>query len=747
MAEEHVDTAHGRVFLRTGQLAGGATLVFVQRHDAQSTRAYTQPADINYPAVALALKAKVRPLQSSLWRPAAHAVPAAQGCHFALGICSVGSLKPALGVGALLVCDDFWCPSDLRRVYPDFRAHLLPGFDESMRVAVLDVVRALGYHPLPSGVYANAAGPRFETKAEIRMMADYCDVVGMTAAHECAAANEVKLPYAILSMVDNYANGVTGSQLTLTSFHDAQAANLSVLEACVGGLLRGLPQRPELQALVTAAAGASTGVGGGAGAMPAGPTEVDLLVHARWIVPGAPQPGREHEVLDRHTLVVKDGRIHNILPTAEAMGLYAPTRVVTLTEDHVLMPGFVNAHAHMGLSFMRGAADDMPLAQWLSEQIWPAEARLVDPAFVKAGTTAALAELIRSGVTTVSDMYWFPGAAAEAVEAAGVRAVLAMIVLEFPSAYASGPDDYLAKGAALRTAWAGKAGGRITWSVGPHAPYTVSDATLVKVKALADSTASPVHIHLHETAGEVLASKTGGKEGTNKHLSDSTTSPLDNLDRLGLVNSSLVAVHMTAIDDADIARLGAAGASVVHCPTSNMKLASGFCPVAKLINAGVNVALGTDSAASNNALDFMAEMKTAAVLAKGVSGDATAVPAWQAVRMATLNGAKALGLDKDIGSIEVGKKADFIAVRMAGPDCAPMYSVLSHLVYATSRSAITDVWVDGQQLLDNRRLTTISELALEVTTAHWAEKMRPGATAHSHSSCCIGEQYKRQRTE
>lgn len=621
----------------------------------------------------------------------------------------------------------------------------MPGFDESLRQAILEVVRSAGFHPLPYGVYANARGPRFETKSEIRMMADYCDVVGMTSAHETVACCEVGLPYAILAMVDNYANGI-GGVLTLEAFHQAQAENLAVLEQCVASLLRDLPGRSELpHAAASPAAAADTSLGSptpsGAVAMPKAPRPVDLIVHARWVVPCAPQAGREQEVLDRHSVVVKDGIILDIVPSAQVAKLYSAAKSVTLDAEHALMPGFVNAHTHMAMNLMKGLADDLPLAQWLSEQIWPVEGRLVQPDFVKAGTKAALAELIRTGVTTVSDMYWFPSSIAEAVHEVGSRAVLAMIAIEFPSAYASGPDEYLAKGQAVRDAWMGKANGRISFAVGPHAPYTVTDATLEKVKKVSESTGCPVHIHLHETAGEVLASKTGGKEGTSKHLSDQLTSPLANLERLGLLNRKLIAVHMTCLTDEEISKVAASGASVVHCPHSNLKLASGFCPVSKLLGAGVNVALGTDSCASNNSLDFFAEMKTAAILAKGVASDATAVPAWQALRMATLNGAKALGLDHVVGSLEVGKKADLTAVRLGTVESLPMFNVLSHLVYASNRSAVTDVWVDGVQLLADRQLTTINEEALLASVREWAGKVKPGGTAYD-TAHCIHDQYR-----
>jgi 5-methylthioadenosine/S-adenosylhomocysteine deaminase len=452
--------------------------------------------------------------------------------------------------------------------------------------------------------------------------------------------------------------------------------------------------------------------------------------------------------------VVRGELIHDIVPTAECARLYSAARAVDLSAEHCLMPGLVNAHTHLALNFLRGVGDDQPLDKWLSESIWPTEARLVDADFVRAGTRAACAELIRGGVTTVNDMYWFPGAAAEALEACGMRALVAMVVLEFPSKYAGGAAAYFAEGLRIREEWARRCAGaggsaaarRVRFGLGPHAPYTVSDESFARVRELSAAHGLRVHVHLHETAGEVLASRTGGAEGTpsSKHMSEQRLSPLDNLARLGLLNERLVAVHMTALSDADVAAVAAARASVVHCPSSNLKLASGFCPVAKLAAAGANVALGTDSASSNNALDMFAEMKTAALLAMGVAGDATAVPAWQALRMATLNGARALGIEAEAGSLEVGKQADMVAVRLAGvPELAPLFSVVSHLVYAAGREHVTDVWCGGQQLLDARRLTTISEADVLRDCAEQGARVAEGRARDPHLLQAIGAAFRR----
>lgn len=658
-----------------------------------------------------------------------------QGCDYAVAICSVGSLKSSLPVGSLLVADDFWCPHDLRRVYTDYRAHFMPAFSEPLRKAIVEIVKGAGFHPAPAGVYVNATGPRFETKAEIRQMATVGDVVGMTAAHECSACCEVGLPYALLGCVDNFANGLGPGDLTVDDFKRAQHENMVVVEKCVDALLSRLPARSELVPAVAVsedpAASPSSAASSSKAAASGSSTAVDLLVHARWIVPVA--SGKEQEVLQHHSLAVSGGKIVAIVPTPEATGRFTATRVVTLAEKHVVMPGLVNAHTHLPLNLLKGVADDMPLLQWLTEQIWPTEGRLVSPEFVAAGTRAGVAECIRSGVTCINDMYFYPGATAEVLESSGLRGTVSAVALEFPmGAYASNAGEYLARGLEARAASLarGAGNGRVSWALGPHAPYTVSDGTFEKVRDMAHDLQCRVNLHLHETSGEVTCSCMG-TPGPSKHLSDQKCSPVDNLHRLGLLGPQLIAVHMTCLTDDEIAKVASTGTHVVHCPHSNLKLASGFCPVAKLLNAGVNVALGTDSASSNNALDMFAEMKTAAVLAKAVAGDATALPAWQALRMATLNGAIALGGADKFGSLEAGKEADFIAVELdeGSPESGPMYNVLSHLVYASGRHMVTDVWVQGSQLMAERKLLTIDEGALRKEMAEWSEKVRPTAAA------------------
>jgi len=411
------------------------------------------------------------------------------------------------------------------------------------------------------------------------------------------------------------------------------------------------------------------------------PETTTTLILPRWLVPVEPAGS----VLEQHAVAVRDGRIEAVLPVEAARRRFAQYPALALPE-HALIPGLVNAHTHAAMSLMRGIADDMPLMRWLQEHIWPAEARHVSPQFVRDGTLLACAEMLRGGITCFNDMYYFPEAALEAAHEAKMRASLGAIVIDFPSAYAADADDYLRKGLALRDRYADEP--LLSFCLAPHAPYTVSDESFGKVAKLAAELDLPVHLHLHETADEV--SRSEHEHGAR---------PLERLRRLGLLSPALIAVHAVHVSEAEIALLARHGCSVVHCPSSNLKLASGFAPVAALLKAGVNVALGTDGAASNNRLDMFQEMRTAALLAKAVAGDAEAMPAHAALRAATLGGASALGLESRIGTIAEGKQADLAAVRISGPELQPCYDVVSHLIYAAGREHVSHVWVAGQPVL------------------------------------------------
>ena len=435
-------------------------------------------------------------------------------------------------------------------------------------------------------------------------------------------------------------------------------------------------------------------------------TTLDTLLHARWIIPVEP----EHTVLEHHSIAIAHGRIVAILPSTEARTRYRASENIELPQ-HALIPGLVNAHTHAAMSLFRGLADDLPLMEWLTKHIWPAEGRWASLEFVLEGTQLAIAEMLKSGTTCFNDMYFFPEASAQAAREAGMRACLGLILIDFPTAYAQTPDEYFEKGLKLHDSL--RHDPLLSTAFAPHAPYSVSDGPLARIRTVNNELNLPVHMHVHETAHEVdeAVAKTGKR-------------PLARLDALDLLGPTLMAVHMTQLNPEEIARLAEAGASVVHCPESNLKLASGFCPVQALLKAGVNVALGTDGAASNNDLDLLDEMRVAALLAKAVSGDATAVPAHTALRMATLNGAKALGLDEQIGSLKPGKAADITAIDLSALSSQPVYDPVSQIVYSVGREQVTDVWVAGRRLLAQRVLTTLDEAAILRRAQGWRDKIQ-----------------------
>ena len=432
---------------------------------------------------------------------------------------------------------------------------------------------------------------------------------------------------------------------------------------------------------------------------------VDTLLEGRWVIPVEP----EGVVLEHHSVVIDGGRIRSILPHAEARSGYAASHTVELRE-HVLLPGLVNAHTHAGMTLMRGMADDLPLMRWLEEHIWPVEGRWVGDEFVRDGTMLAVAEMLRGGTTCFNDMYFYPGDAGRTAAAAGMRSVVGMIVLDFPTVWAGGADEYLARATEVHDEF--RSHPLVDTAFAPHAPYTVSDGPLERVRVLADELDVPVHIHLHETRGEVESA-----------VAAQGVRPFARLDALELVSPRLMAVHMTELAQEEIERLAECGAHVVHCPESNLKLASGFCPVAKLAAAGVNVALGTDGAASNNDLDMIQEMRTASLVAKAVARDATAVPAHRAIAMATIAGARALGKDETIGSLVPGKAADVIAVDLGAIESQPVYDAASQIAFSASRSQVSDVWVAGRRLLHDGALLTVDEDRVLARARHWRTRI------------------------
>ncbi|AFM33697.1 N-ethylammeline chlorohydrolase [Stutzerimonas stutzeri CCUG 29243] len=413
-------------------------------------------------------------------------------------------------------------------------------------------------------------------------------------------------------------------------------------------------------------------------------------------------------VLKGHGLGVRDGRIALIAPRAVALKYQAiETREL---EGMLLAPGLINAHGHAAMTLFRGLADDLPLQRWLKDHIWPAESRWVDEDFVRCGTELAIAEQLKGGITCFSDMYFYPSVVSEQVHKHGVRAQITIPVLDFPVPDAREADEALRKGVALFDDL--KHHPRITIAFGPHAPYSVADDKLESIRVLVAEMDAGIHMHVHETAHEV-------QEALRKH----GERPLARLARLQLLGPRFQAVHMTQVDDDDLALLTEHNCSVIHCPESNLKLASGFCPVERLWEAGINVAVGTDGAASNNDLDLLGETRTAALLAKAVAGSATALDAHRALRMATLNGARALGIDEHTGSLEIGKFADLVALDLSGLAQQPVYDPVSQLIYSTSRDAVRHVWVGGKQLLESGRLTRMDEQQVIANARQWGERI------------------------
>ena len=420
--------------------------------------------------------------------------------------------------------------------------------------------------------------------------------------------------------------------------------------------------------------------------------QADCLIFAQWIIPvtaNAP-------VLTDHALAISGNRISAILPADQARSLGA--KKVLELPSHALMPGLINSHGHAAMSLFRGLADDLPLDIWLNDHIWPAEGKWVNEEFVRDGVNLAMAEMIRSGTTTFSDMYFFPNVAAKAATQAGMRAQLAFPVFEFPSAWGKNPDDYIHKG--LQVHDDNKHNPLVNVAFGPHAPYTVGDEAMSRIATLAAELHGGdinIQIHLHETAFEVAQSET-----------DYGMRPISRLAERGLLGPRTQCVHLTSLNDDDIRILADNNCHAVHCPESNMKLASGFSPVQRMLDAGINVALGTDGAASNNTLNLFNEMRSAALLAKGLTGNAAALPDTTALEMATINGARAMGLDSDLGSLEVGKLADLIAVDLSALEQQPVYNPISQLVYTQVGNAVSHSWINGRMVMDNRRLTTLN---------------------------------------
>lgn len=429
------------------------------------------------------------------------------------------------------------------------------------------------------------------------------------------------------------------------------------------------------------------------------------IISAKWIIPVVPN----NTVLEDHCIVCENGKIIAIFNTEKALKKY-PNAELIERKTHALIPGLINSHTHAAMSLFRGIADDVPLTEWLEDHIWPAEAKWISPEFIRDGVQLAIAEMLMSGTTCFNDMYFHSDIVAKTAQDMGIRAFVGMILLDFPSSWAANADEYFQKGLVVHDEV--RALSRVNATMAPHAPYTVSDGPLETARTYADELFVPIHMHVHETADEV-----------NNAVAQHGQRPLARLHKLGLLNPRMMAVHMTQLTDEEIALSAEQGIHIVHCPESNLKLASGLCPVARLIEAGANVCLGTDSASSNNDLDMLGEMRTACLIAKTTANDARALPAWQALEMATINGAKALNAQDDIGSLEVGKSADIVAIDLNHLSTQPVYNPISQIVYSASRDQITDVWVEGQARVKNKQLVNQDVSQILQNAALWGERL------------------------
>ena len=431
-----------------------------------------------------------------------------------------------------------------------------------------------------------------------------------------------------------------------------------------------------------------------------------IIISAKWVIPVVPR----NSVLENHALVIENDKIIAIAPTHETLDKY-PNATHIEKHDHALLPGFINAHTHAAMNLFRGLADDLPLMEWLNDHIWPAEAKWVNDEFMRDGSELAIAEMLLSGTTCFNDMYFFPDIVARTAQDMGIRAFVGMILMDFPTAWASNADEYFSKGLDVHDET--RSLSLVNTTLAPHAPYTVSDAPLEKTLTYADELFIPIHMHVHETEHEVSGA-----------VAQNGKRPLTRLHDLGLLNPRMIAVHMTQLNDNEIKLCAEQGIHVVHCPESNLKLASGHCRVHDLLEAGTNVCLGTDSASSNNDLDMLGEMRTASLIAKTTANNAKALPAWQALEMATINGAKALNSHDQIGSLEVGKAADIIAIDLNNIATQPVYDPIATIVYSASREQVSDVWIAGKARVRNRKLVDADLEQLLAKAANWADRIK-----------------------
>jgi 5-methylthioadenosine/S-adenosylhomocysteine deaminase len=432
----------------------------------------------------------------------------------------------------------------------------------------------------------------------------------------------------------------------------------------------------------------------------------NVIVSATWIFTADDQ-GR---LLKDHSVVIQDDIIIDLLPTESVFDFYDSNEVYSLS-GHILIPGLINTHTHSAMSLLKGYANDLPLAQWLNDYIWPAEKKYINPRFVKDGSMIAISEMIKAGITTFNDMYFYPDSTAQAATELGIRANIGLIVMDFSTNYANDPQDYLTKGFEFRDQW--RDADLITTCIAPHAPYSVSNDAFELIGTYAEQLDLSVHTHLHETEWEV-----------NESVRQYGVSPIQRLDGLGLLGPNLMAAHCVHLNDQDFNLLSQNNVHVIHNPSSNMKLGSGIADLSTMIDHDINICLGSDSSASNNRLDILEEMRLASLLAKGERMDPQFLSSEQVLRMATIHGAKAIGLESKIGSIEKGKKADIVALNLDSIECQPSYDPIATLVYSSSRADVNYVWINGKIKLKENNLVGIDTEKILYLAKSWQTKIQ-----------------------
>jgi 5-methylthioadenosine/S-adenosylhomocysteine deaminase len=431
-----------------------------------------------------------------------------------------------------------------------------------------------------------------------------------------------------------------------------------------------------------------------------------IIISASWIFTS----NAEGELLSDHSIVIKNDKIIDLVPQSKVFDDYEASDIYDLS-DYILIPGLINAHTHAAMSIFKGFSDDLPLQDWLNNHIWPAEKKFVNSSFVKDGSVLALSEMLKSGITTFNDMYFFPDATAEAVKELGVRGNIGLVVLDFPTNYAADPEDYLLKGFDFRDKWRNEE--LITTCIAPHAPYSVSDEAFNLINTYAEELNINIHTHLHETQWEV-----------DDSIAKYGITPVQRLNNLGIIGPSLMAAHCVHLNDQDMLTLAKNKVNIIHNPSSNMKLGSGISDISRMLEQNLNISLGSDGSASNNRLDIMEEMRLAALLIKGSTKSPELLPAKEVIKMATINGAKALGLEAEIGSIEINKKADIVAINLNSIENQPVFNPLSTLVYSSSRSDINYVWINGIIKLKDKNLVNIDEDLIIQLAKKWQRKLK-----------------------